>query len=121
MNKGDSRIILNFNLSDEELEEKIRIAVDNYIHNVTESEIDKKIEEILSARINYIFGKGSSYRGYSYGSNKITKHLEKVIDDNIDDAITQLIAKRLNFIMKEAAGVPTGIGDLATSDQQIRY
>jgi len=121
MNKGDSRIILNFNLSDEELEEKIRIAVDNYIHKVTESEIDKRIEEILNVRINYLFDKGSSYRGYSYAGNKITKNLEKAIDDNIDDAITQLIAKRLNFIMKQAAETPTKIGDLLTSDQQVRY
>jgi len=121
MNKGECKLILNFNLSDEELEEKVRIAVDDYIQKVTEREIDKRIEDILNARINYLFGKGSSYKGYSYAGNQITRQLEKAIDDNIDDAITQLIAKRLNFIMKQAAGVPTGIGDLATSDQQIRY
>ena len=100
MRKTDPRLILNVNIKDEELEEKIKTAVDEYINSVFESiDLDKRIHDAVDARIDreierYVTAasKDNDWR-YSYENTRMKDAVRKAVDSIIDQRIKEKLVE----------------------------
>lgn len=97
--KQDPRLILNFNLKDEELENKVAMAIDEYIENTATKVIDNKIEDIINARIDKIFSE-NSYANRDL-VRKTNSYIDNKLEEVINDKLMVAIAKRLSAILGE--------------------
>ena len=52
MKKADPRLIINLNISDEEFEQHIQLAVDKYIESVVESSCNEKVDSAIKKYVN---------------------------------------------------------------------
>ncbi len=52
MKRTDSKMIINLNLSDEEFEKHIEIAVDKYIDSILDSKANDKVEEAIKKYVD---------------------------------------------------------------------
>lgn len=97
--KQDPRLILNFNLKDEELENKVAMAIDEYIENTAAKVIDNKIEDIINARIDKIFSENSwANRDLVRRTNS---YIDTKLEEVVNDKVMVAIAKRLSAILGE--------------------
>ncbi len=100
MRKTDPRLILNVNIKDEELEEKIKVAVDEYINSVFESiDLDKRIHDAVDARIDreierYVTAasKDNDWR-YSYENAHMKSAVKHAVDSIIDQSIKEKLVE----------------------------
>jgi len=97
--KQDPRLILNFNLKDEELENKVAMAIDEYIENTATKVIDNKIEDIINARIDNIFSENSYVNRDLV--RKTNSYIDTKLEEVINDKLMVKIAKRLSAILGE--------------------
>ena len=54
MKKTEPKIILNLQLDGQELEQKIKIAMDEYVEKVIFANLDETIEKIITRRVEAI-------------------------------------------------------------------
>ena len=102
MKKLEPKIILNLQLEGEELEKKIKTAMDDYVEKVVFANLDESIEKIITKRIEAIVAQ-NSYNGClingQYLSSYVKSQTNKVIEETIDRNIKEILAKKLSQIV----------------------
>ena len=95
MRKSEPKIILNLSVENSELDEKIKIAIDNYVEQSVYAELDPVIEKIVSKRIDKLLN-GS----YWDNDNKIDgMSFEQFVKSKIESALTETITKHAKEIL----------------------
>lgn len=105
MKKSDSKIILNVSLTSEELEEKVKVAMDKYAENVIYKNLDEEITKIVDRRIERLVSASSwssdrKIQGVSF-EQFVKDRTEKVIESFVDKNIKEILAKRFAEIMTD--------------------
>lgn len=105
MKKSEPKIILNISLNNEEVEEKIKIAMDEYAEKVIYKNLDEEIIKIVDRRIEKLVSASSwSYdrkiQGVSF-EQFVKDRTEKVIGDFVEMNIKEILAKRFAEIMTD--------------------
>lgn len=113
MKKNDARIIVNLNLTDEELEKRVELGVEEYIEKIIHSEkienlIKSKTESIIYNRIVSIFD-NSYYNNikfnYKGASHKMTEIIRMMVDEEVmkylnEATIAKAVVKKLGMIFE---------------------
>ena len=99
MKKSEPKLILNLQVDSEELDQKVKLAMDKYIEDVIVGNLDDEIEKIVTKRIVALV---SADR---WNPNRKIKDItldayvkeatEKVICDVIDKKIKDIFAKKV--------------------------
>lgn len=99
MKKSEPKLILNLQLDSEELDQKVKLAMDKYIEDVIVGNLDDEIEKIVIKRIEALVSadrwslnrkiKNKSLETY------VKESTEKVICDVIDKNIKDIFAKKV--------------------------
>jgi len=103
MKKIEPKIILNLSLEDNELEEKVKIAMDKYSEQLVVKNLDETIKKIVENRINNLLS--SPYWHNERKINGVTleqfvkEKTEGVIEEFIDKNAKEILAKRLAEIL----------------------
>lgn len=105
MKKSESKIILNVSLTSEELEEKVKVAMDKYAENVIYKNLDEEITKIVGRRIEILVSASSwssdrKIQGVSF-EQFVKDRTEKVIESFVDKNIKEILAKRFAEIMTD--------------------
>lgn len=103
MKKSEPKIILNISMDNEELEKKIKIAMDKYVDNIIYSNLDEEIEKIINNRIERLLSaSGWAYERKIQGvtlEQFVKQKTEKTISDFVEKNIKEILAKRFAEIM----------------------
>lgn len=106
MKKSDPKIILNLSIENDELEEKVKIAMDKYVEDLIVKNLDNAIAKLVENRIDNLLNT-SSYRYYSndklingksfseFVKDKTEKQIEEVIDKNIKTIFARKVAEMI--------------------------
>ena len=101
MKKSEPKMILNISLSSEEIEEKVKIAMDEYVQKVIyknlDKEIDKRIDRLVSAP-NWSNDRLINDMPFS---DFVKSKTEKAIGDFVEKNIKEILAKRFAEIMTD--------------------
>ena len=105
MKKSEPKMILNISLSSEEIEEKIKIAMDEYAEKVIYKNLDEEIIKIVDRRIEKLVSASSwsgdrKIQGVSF-EQFVKDRTEKVIGDFVEMNIKEILAKRFAEIMTD--------------------
>lgn len=100
MRKTDPRLILNVNIKDEELEDKVKFAVEEYLESILESiDLDQRIHDAIDAKIEreierYVTAasKDNDWR-YSYENTRMKDAVRKAVDSIIDQRIKEKLVE----------------------------
>lgn len=99
MKKNDPKIILNVSLTNEELEEKVKIAMDQYVEKLVIKELDDTIVKLVNRRIDRLIN-GSCWdpdakiEGVSF-NQFVRNRTEEALSEVIDKDIKEILAKKL--------------------------
>lgn len=96
-------MILNVQIDNQELEEKVKIAMDKYAEDLILKNLDSKIQRVVSARIERLingdrWSDDSKIAGKSlesYVKDKSKKIIEEAIEKNIKDIFAKKIAEMI--------------------------
>lgn len=99
MKKSEPKIILNMSLESSELEEKIKLAMDEYVELVVLKNLDDTIIKLVNKRIDKLVN-GRSWENESRIagvslSEYVNARTEKVLMDTIDKHAKEILAKKL--------------------------
>lgn len=105
MKKSEPKLILNVSLTSEELEEKVKIAIDKYAENVIYKNLDEEIAKIVDRRIERLVSASSwssdrKIQGVSF-EQFVRDRTEKAIESFADKNIKEILAKRFAEIMTD--------------------
>lgn len=105
MKKSNPKLILNVSLTSEELEEKVKVAMDKYAENVIYKNLDEEITKIVDRRIERLVSASSwssdrKIQGVSF-EQFVKDRTEKVIESFADKNIKEILAKRFAEIMTD--------------------
>lgn len=99
MKKSEPKLILNLQVDSEELDKKVKLAMDKYVEDVIIGNLDDEIEKIITKRI------GALVSADRWSSNRrikdktleeyVKESTEKVICDVIDKNIKDIFAKKV--------------------------
>ena len=103
MKKSESKIILNFAIKDEEFEEKVKIALDEYAEKVILKNLDDTIAKIVQNRIERLtaskpWESARIFDGKSlntYVQEKVDLAIKETVDKNLKEILSSKIAKLL--------------------------
>lgn len=103
MKKSEPKIILNLSVENNELDEKVKIAIDKYVEQSVYAQLDETVEKIVSKRINTLMN-GPSWasdkkiNGVSFEAfvkSKTEETLTKIIEQNAKDILARKLANLL--------------------------
>lgn len=105
MKKSEPKMILNISLNSEEIEEKVKIAMDEYAEKVTYENLDEEITKIVDKRIERLvsassWGSDKKIQGVSF-EQFVKDRTEKAIGDFVEKNIKEILAKRFAEIMTD--------------------
>ena len=103
MKKSEPKLILNLQVDSEELDQKVKLAMDKYIENVIVGDLDDAIEKIVTKRIGALVSadRWSPNRKIkdktleTYVKEATEKVICGVIDKNIKDIFAKKVAEML--------------------------
>ena len=103
MKKSEPKLILNLQLDSEELDQKVKLAMDKYIEDVIVGNLDDEIEKIVTKRIGALVSadrwdpnrKIKDKTLETYVKEATEKVLCDVIDKNIKDIFAKKVAEML--------------------------
>lgn len=109
MKKSEPKMILNLSLENEEFENKIKIAMDQYLEKVVNKELEDYILKVVDKRIQALINSHSwssdnRINGMSF-EKFVKEKTEKAIVDAIDANIKDILGKRI------AAAIMGGLND----------
>lgn len=103
MKKSEPKMILNVQIDNQELEEKVKIAMDKYAEDLVLKNLDDKIQDIINRRIDALV-RGNSWSNEGkiagqtlevYVRDKSSKAIEEVINKHIKDIFAKKLAEML--------------------------
>lgn len=99
MKKNDPKIILNVSLTSEELEEKVKIAMDQYVEKLVIKELDDTIVKLVNRRIDRLitgsyWDSDAKIEGVSF-NQFVRNRTEKALSEAIDKNAKEILAKKL--------------------------
>lgn len=99
MKKSQPKMILNVAIENDELDEKIKIAMDEYVEQLVIKNLDDVIVKFVEKRIyKLINGRGwesdSKIQGVSF-YDFVKSRTEQVLTDAIDKNAKEILAKKL--------------------------
>lgn len=105
MKKAEPKMILNISLNSEEIEEKVKIAMDEYAEKVIYKNLDEEIAKIVDKRIEKLTSASSwssdrKIQGVSF-EQFVKDRTEKTIGDFVEKNIKEILAKRFAEIMTD--------------------
>ena len=105
MKKSEPKMILNISLNSEEIEEKVKIAMDEYAEKVIYKNLDEEITKIVDRRIERLvsassWGSDKKIQGVSF-EQFVKERTEKTIGDFVEKNIKEILAKRFAEIMTD--------------------
>jgi hypothetical protein len=105
MKKAEPKMILNISLNSEEIEEKVKIAMDEYAEKVIYKNIDEEITKIVDKGIERLVSAPSwsgdrKIQGVSF-EQFVKDKTEKTIGDFVEKNIKEILAKRFAEIMTD--------------------
>lgn len=104
MKKSEPKLILNLSIEDEELENKIKIAMDGYAEDLVKKNLDDIIRKIVNERIDRLVkdskwgneGKIEGKQLYTFVQERTESVISEAIDKNIKDIFAEKIAQILS-------------------------
>ena len=105
MKKSEPKMILNISLNSEEIEEKVKIAMDEYVEKVIYKNLDEEITKIVDRRIERLvsassWGSDKNIQGVSF-ERFVKDRTEKTIGDFVEKNIKEILVKRFAEIMTD--------------------
>nr|DAH33432.1 MAG TPA: hypothetical protein [Caudoviricetes sp.] len=105
MKKSEPKMILNISLNSEEIEEKVKIAMDEYAEKVIYKNLDEEITKVVDRRIERLVSASNwsidrKIQGVSF-EQFVKDKTEKVIGDFIEKNIKEILTKRFAEIMTD--------------------
>ena len=105
MKKSEPKMILNISLSSEEIEEKVKIAMDEYVQKVIYKNLDKEIAKVIDKRIERLvyapnWSNDRLINDMPF-SDFVKSKTEKAIGDFVEKNIKEILAKRFAEIMTD--------------------
>lgn len=105
MKKSEPKMILNISLNSEEIEEKVKIAMDEYVEKVIYKNLDEEITKIVDRRIEKLVSASTwssdrKIQGVSF-EQFVKDRTEKAIGDFVEMNIKEILAKRFAEIMTD--------------------
>lgn len=105
MKKSEPKIILNISLDSEEIEEKVKIAMDEYVQKVIYKNLDEEIAKVIDKRIERIVSAPNWSNDRLINdmpfADFVKSKTEKVIGDFVEKNIKEILAKRFAEIMTD--------------------
>ena len=104
MKKSEPKMILNLSIENDELEEKIKIAMDRYTEDLIRKDLDEAIAKYVEKRIdrllhgNYTWDNERKIQGM-YFSEFIKSKTEQAIADAIEKNAKDILAKKLASLL----------------------
>ena len=95
MKKSEPKIILNLSVENSELDEKIKLAIDEYVEKSVYAHLDDVIANIVTKRIDRLIN--SRYWESNSKINCMT--FEQFVRSKTEDAIAQAIEKNAKEIL----------------------
>ena len=99
MKKSEPKLILNLQVDSEELDEKVKLAMDRYIEDVIVGNLDDEIEKIVTKRIGALVSADKWNPNRKIKDKRLDTYVkesaEKVICDVIDKNIKDIFAKKV--------------------------
>lgn len=103
MKKSEPKMILNVQIDNQELEEKVKVAMDKYAEDLILKNLDDKIQSIINRRIDALVrgnswsneGKIAGQTLESYVRDKSSNVIEEVINKHIKDIFAKKLAEML--------------------------
>lgn len=103
MKKSKPKMILNLSLENDELEEKVKIAIDKYVEDLIIKNLDDVIAKLVERRIDNLlsesrYSSNSKINGKLFSEfvrDKTEKQIEEVIDKNIKMIFARKVAEML--------------------------
>lgn len=108
MKKSEPKMILNVSVVDEELEAKIKSAMDKYVQNIVLENLDDTIIKFVKKRVNQLINgysrsdkskiKGKNLNDYikEETNDVIENYVKEIIDEKTKEMITKKIANLLS-------------------------
>lgn len=95
MKKSEPKMILNVQIENQELEEKVKIATDKYVEQLVIKDLDATIARIVENRITKLIN------GKSWESERIIQGvtLEQFVKDRTEQTITEFIDKNTKEVL----------------------
>lgn len=105
MKKSEPKMILNISLESEEIEEKVKIAMDKYVEKAIYKNLDEEIAKIVDRRIEKLvsvpnWSSDRKIQGVSF-EQFVKDRTEKAIGDFVEKNIKEILAKRFAEIMTD--------------------
>ena len=99
MKKSEPKMILNVQINNDELEEKVKIAMDKYAEDLILKNLDDKIRRIIMTRIDRLingnrWSSDSKIDGTTL-EDYVKEKSEKAIKDAIEKHIKDIFAKKI--------------------------
>ena len=105
MKKAEPKMILNISLNSEEIEEKVKIAMDEYAEKVIYKNIDEEIAKVIDKRIERLVSAPNWSNDRLINdmpfSDFVKSKTEKAIGDFVEKNIKEILAKRFAEIMTD--------------------
>ena len=96
MKKSEPKIILNLSVENSELDEKIKLAIDEYVENSVYAQLDNAVEKIVDKRIDKLLDGRYSWNN----ENKINgMSFEQFVKSKIECTLADLIEKNAKEIL----------------------
>jgi hypothetical protein len=105
MKKSEPKMILNLSIENNELEEKIKIAMDKYTEDLIRKDLDEAVAKYVEERINRLLN-GNKYTWDNerkiqgmYFSDFVRSKTEQAIADAIEKNAKDILAKKLASLL----------------------
>ncbi len=100
-----SKMFVNIAFTDEEFEEKVKIAMDKYCNEVIYANLDEQVMKIVDKRITSLLSSNSwssdrKIQGVSF-EEFVKQRTEKAIGDFVEKNIREIMAKRFAEILTD--------------------
>ncbi len=105
MKKSEPKIVFNVSLTDEEFEEKIKIAMDEYAEKVIYKNLDETIQKIVEKRIERLL----TQRCWCNDNMLQGKSFDRFVNEKTENTIAEIIDKNIKDILgKRLVAILTG-------------
>lgn len=95
MKKNEPKMILNVTIDNDELEEKIKIAMDQYVEKLVAKNLDDAIVKLVDKRIDRLLN------GYNWDSDRKIQgmYFSEFVKNKTEQALTEAIEKNAKDIL----------------------